>query len=122
MMNIVNPDMVITSSNRDLRAMLANMDLQTLKQLRKELDLALASYEDRRRREALHAAEQAVREHGFKLGELLGDTRPGKTGKSPVVKYVNPDNPAQTWGGRGRHPDWLRTALQAGHSIDDLRP
>jgi DNA-binding protein H-NS len=35
-------------------------------------------------------------------------------------KYVNPDNPAQTWSGRGRRPAWLDDALEAGHDLESL--
>lgn len=27
--------------------------------------------------------------------------------KSAVAKYQNPENPAQTWAGRGRSPKWM---------------
>lgn len=35
-------------------------------------------------------------------------------------KYVNPDNPAQTWSGRGQRPAWLDDALEAGHDLESL--
>lgn len=128
MMNIANSNLEIDASHGDLRERLTTMDLQSMKRLRKELDLAIAGHEERKRREAIQAVEQAAREHGFKLGELLGDRKPGKDGKDSrdgkggVAKYVNPDNPTQTWVGRGRRPDWIRTALQAGYSLDDMAP
>ena len=36
-------------------------------------------------------------------------------------KYSNPDDPSQTWSGRGRRPRWVTQALEAGRSLDDLR-
>ena len=36
-------------------------------------------------------------------------------------KYQNPDNPSQTWTGRGKAPGWISKILTAGKSIDDLR-
>jgi DNA-binding protein H-NS len=35
-------------------------------------------------------------------------------------KYVNPENPAQTWSGRGNRPGWLDAALDAGHDLESL--
>jgi DNA-binding protein H-NS len=35
-------------------------------------------------------------------------------------KYVNSDNPAQTWSGRGKRPSWLDAALDEGHDPDRL--
>jgi DNA-binding protein H-NS len=44
-----------------------------------------------------------------------GDRR---RGVSP--KYRNPDNPAETWAGRGRKPKWVEGKLATGSSLDDL--
>ena len=35
-------------------------------------------------------------------------------------KYVNPDNPKETWAGRGRKAKWVELALAGGKSLDDL--
>ena len=44
----------------DPAEMLEGMDLEGLKELRKKLDRAIASYETRRRQEAVYAVEQAA--------------------------------------------------------------
>ncbi|HEX2656422.1 MAG TPA: H-NS family nucleoid-associated regulatory protein [Xanthobacteraceae bacterium] len=36
-------------------------------------------------------------------------------------KYQNPDNPAQTWTGRGRSPLWVTKLLMEGKTKEDLR-
>ena len=41
-------------------------------------------------------------------------------GKAPP-KYQNPDDPSQTWSGRGKTPLWINRMLGAGKSMDDLR-
>jgi DNA-binding protein H-NS len=41
-----------------------------------------------------------------------------RRGVSP--KYRNPDNPGQTWAGRGRTPKWIEEKLESGFSLDDL--
>jgi DNA-binding protein H-NS len=40
-------------------------------------------------------------------------------GKS-VTKYRNPDNPNETWTGRGKRPRWLNDALASGKNLDDF--
>ncbi len=35
-------------------------------------------------------------------------------------KYRNPQDPAETWSGRGKQPRWLTAALKAGHKIDEF--
>jgi DNA-binding protein H-NS len=36
-------------------------------------------------------------------------------------KYRNPDDPGQTWTGRGRKPNWLVAELEAGRDQEDFR-
>ena len=36
------------------------------------------------------------------------------------AKYRNPDNPKETWAGRGRKPKWIEDKLAHGASLDDL--
>jgi DNA-binding protein H-NS len=35
-------------------------------------------------------------------------------------KYRNPENPAETWAGRGLKPRWLAAALKSGKKLDDF--
>ena len=95
------------------------LDLAELKQLRKDIDRAIESYEKRKKQEALAAAEAAAKESGFTLSELLGTPAKGK-GKVNPPKYRHPENPELTWTGRGRQPDWIKEGLQAGKSLEDF--
>jgi len=36
-------------------------------------------------------------------------------------KFRNPDQPSQTWAGRGKQPRWLTAHLSSGKRIDDFR-
>jgi DNA-binding protein H-NS len=46
-----------------------------------------------------------------------GAGRGGQRGAVPP-KYRNPDNPAETWAGRGLRPRWLVAALKAGKKLE----
>jgi DNA-binding protein H-NS len=35
-------------------------------------------------------------------------------------KYRNPDNPTETWAGRGLKPRWLAAAIKAGRKLEDF--
>lgn len=35
-------------------------------------------------------------------------------------KYRNPENPGETWAGRGLKPRWLTAALKSGKKLDDF--
>lgn len=110
----------------DLHATLDKMDADELRQVQRRVEGMISDYQERKRREAIAAAEQVAKEHGFKLGDLFGDRQPGRGAKpgasksSAPAKYVNPDDPQQTWSGLGRRPSWVRAALDAGRTLDDL--
>jgi DNA-binding protein H-NS len=98
---------------------LNSMSLDDLKKLQKAVNKAVDGYQDKQRREALAAAEAAARELGFTLAELTG--QPNKKAKAvSSPKYRHPENPEQTWTGRGRQPDWMKDALENGRSKDEF--
>jgi DNA-binding protein H-NS len=40
----------------------------------------------------------------------------------PVLpKFRNPDEPSETWAGRGKQPRWVRKQLRSGKRMDDFR-
>lgn len=43
--------------------------------------------------------------------------KPGGRGPVPP-KYRNPENPSETWAGRGLKPRWLAAALKAGKKLE----
>lgn len=94
------------------------MDLKELRDLRAKLERAINSFEDRKRREALAAVEEAARTHGFNLADLTGG-KPRRAG-TVAPKYANPEDPTMTWTGRGRKPRWVQDNLDSGKSMEDL--
>lgn len=96
------------------------MSLKELRDLRGKVDRAISSFEDRRRREAIAAAEEAVRAHGFNLAELTGAAAKSRKTGSVAAKYAHPEDSSMTWTGRGRRPRWVVEQLDAGKSLDDL--
>lgn len=100
---------------------LNSLTLQELKRLMKEVTNAIANFEDRAKANARSELEAKARELGFSLAELFTTELPFKrTRASAPAKYRDPDNPAETWSGRGRKPKWYVAALQAGRSQEDL--
>ena len=71
----------------------------------------LKSFVDRRmetkKKEALQKIQSIVREHDLSYDEVVAVIRTTtKRGKAPAV-YRNPDNPRQTWSGKGEAPLWF---------------
>jgi DNA-binding protein H-NS len=57
----------------------------------------------------------------------LGRFQPGKSGSKPArgygavaPKYRNPQNPTETWAGRGLKPRWLTAAIKSGKKTEDF--
>jgi DNA-binding protein H-NS len=46
--------------------------------------------------------------------------RPGGRRGAVAPKYRNPDNPAETWAGRGLRPRWLTAAIKGGKKLEDF--
>ncbi|WP_084462235.1 H-NS family nucleoid-associated regulatory protein [Bradyrhizobium sp. WSM1417] len=59
-----------------------------------------------------------------RLSQLLHDA-PSTERRRPYPKvfpkYQNPDEPSQTWSGRGKTPQWVYALLRNGKTIEDLR-
>src|SRR6185503_3923688 len=53
-----------------------------------------------------------VKEAGFEVKDILG--RSGKGTGSVAIKYQDPQNPQNTWTGRGRMPRWMVAATKGG--------
>ncbi|ETA49831.1 H-NS family nucleoid-associated regulatory protein [Ponticoccus alexandrii] len=99
-----------------------NIDLESLssdelKKLISDAQKALKSVDQRRRAEAKRAAENAAKEFGFSLDEVM---EAGPKGSKGAPRFANPADPSQTWTGRGRKPNWVIEALDQGKSMDDL--
>lgn len=98
---------------------LHTLSLDELTALRKDVDAAIDNYEARKREEALAELKEVAKKHGFDIADLTSSK--GKGGKSvAAIRYRDPENPKATWTGRGRKPNWLVKALDAGKSIEDF--
>lgn len=98
---------------------LDSLSLKELRDLRSKVERSITSYEERKRKEAIAAAEEAAREHGFSLNELTG-AKAGRRTQKIAAKYANPADASETWTGRGRRPRWVQEALDSGRSLEDL--
>ena len=44
----------------------------------------------------------------------------GRPKKAVKPKYRNPEDPDQTWSGRGRKPEWVNAWLESGKELSEL--
>jgi DNA-binding protein H-NS len=95
------------------------LSLTELKKMQKDVAKAISTFEDRQKAEARAKVEALARDLGYSLAELVGAET--KTTRAPAAaKYRHPENPAVTWSGRGRKPQWFVEALAAGKTAGEL--
>src|SRR5512133_1254646 len=107
------------------------MNLETmteteLKDLLRSAQSALDRLVAKRARSTLKEAKRMAAEVGFeitfvKTGKPAGGKAKPQSSRAKVLpKYRNPDNPDETWSGRGRQPKWVQAALAEGQTLEDL--
>ncbi|QXT41147.1 H-NS family nucleoid-associated regulatory protein [Gymnodinialimonas ceratoperidinii] len=97
---------------------LDKLSVDELQKLQKDTAKAIASFEKRKRADALAELEAVAQKHGFKLADLVVIKKDAKPA-SPA-KYRHPENAAMTWTGRGRQPNWIKEGLAAGKTLEDF--
>ena len=95
---------------------LDRMSLRELQELELKVRKAKAGAQDRNRTELRKKIETMVADAGFKLSDVFSG-RGGK-GRTVAAKYANPDDPSETWTGRGRKPRWLNAKIQEGAKLE----
>jgi len=92
------------------------MTFKELQDLETRIRRAKSAAQEKTRTDLKEKVEAIVAAAGFKMSDLFGG-RGGK-GRKVAAKYANPDDPSETWTGRGRKPRWLAAKLKEGDKID----
>lgn len=66
-----------------------------------------------------------IKDAGFSVDEIFpssgsASAKPSKQKSTPEVKYRDPQNPKNTWSGRGRKARWLVDAEASGRPLSDF--
>ena len=98
-------------------ANLKSMSVDRLTALREQVNAVLSSKVAEERR--------TVQEQLSRLDRLVESGArakgPGRGLRGTVPpKYRNPEDPSETWAGRGLKPRWLAAALKSGGKLDDF--
>src|ERR671914_1443567 len=107
---------------------ITNIPTLKLKALFKDIETELKHRDVTDKREALERMRDIAAEYGLSLSEVINkegrlDTKKPKSknaDQASLPKYINPDNPDQTWSGRGQKPKWLKEALKEGLTLEEL--
>jgi DNA-binding protein H-NS len=103
----------MTTSSANLKA----MSFEKLSKLREQVDAILNAKVAEERR-AVQSRLNELDRLAVNGARAKGAGR-GLRGAVPP-KYRNPENPAETWAGRGLTPRWLAAALKSGKKLEDF--
>jgi DNA-binding protein H-NS len=93
------------------------MSIEKLRDLKDKVEAAIHTHTIERRRELESELSKLMR---FEGGRGSGKVGRGSARGSVAPKYRNPENPAETWAGRGLKPRWLAAAIKGGKKLEDF--
>ena len=104
------------------------MSVDELWQLHEELSQILSVRLTSEKRELEKRLAQLSREKEIRQTEsanlqsanLQSATRERRKYPRVYPKYRNPEEPSETWAGRGKQPRWLTAALKSGRKIEEF--
>lgn len=88
-------------------------DLNELLEAQKNVEKQLKKVRKAKLADAQKQVKQLANDLGVTVNELVQS-------EETTVKYVNPNDPTQSWSGRGKKPSWLIELLEKGVNLEDL--
>ena len=104
---------------------LDTMSAEEMWELHGEISRALSVRLTSKKRELEKRLEQLHRDKEapplkFSIGKKELPPVPRRKYPRVYPKYQNPQEPSETWSGRGKTPRWLMAALKTGHKLEDF--
>jgi DNA-binding protein H-NS len=93
----------------------SSMSVDELWQLHEEISQVLSARLTSEKRLA-----QLRRDFDVPQADSVGLTIARRKYPRVFPKYRNPNEPSETWSGRGKQPRWLAAALKTGHKIEEF--
>lgn len=90
--------------------MFENLSLDELLEAQKQLQEKLQA----EKHNAIAEIAERMKLMGISIVDIQGFFNHSKPVLSSKAKYRNPDNAAETWTGKGKPPNWFKTAIEKG--------
>ena len=95
------------------------MSVKELRNLQERISDALGKAQIKRKTELLAKIQTMVEKEGFTMDDLFGNKK-GARKTVGIPKFRNPNDPSQTWTGKGKRPSWLNELLAKGHKKEEF--
>jgi DNA-binding protein H-NS len=111
-----------TEAGMNKKINLHAMSVDEMWELHEQIGRVLSARLTSEKRELEKRLEQLRRENEMHVAstEALGTRRERRKYPRVYPKYRNPNEPFETWSGRGKQPRWLAAALKSGHKIEEF--
>jgi DNA-binding protein H-NS len=101
---------------------LKNLSSHELAQVIENAQNALAEKQKNERRAVVAKIKELADSIGITVSFQEGQRAvSSRKGSKVAAKYRNPQNPSETWTGRGVRPRWLQAQLDSGRNIEDFK-
>lgn len=100
---------------------LSKLSDDELQELIPKIEHELSRRQEDRKREVLQKMKELAESIGTTPEALLKEGR-GKARRQQRKgkMYQHPDDPSETWSGRGKRPGWLEQLLESGKTLEEL--
>lgn len=113
--------MTISIDTNNLHESLKVLDDDQLRELAAASHNVIEARKSEKQKDAMEQIKRLAAENGLLVDVKSEGGKPGKSRQPLPPMYSNPENPEQTWSGRGARPKWFKKALEGGKSADDLK-
>jgi DNA-binding protein H-NS len=98
---------------------ISSLSVPELQELAKAIEIELERRESESKRAVLNQIKELAQSIGMTIDDVvgIGKRRHKRNAPRSSSMYVNPENPQQTWSGRGRRPNWARDILDRGETL-----
>jgi len=99
---------------------LSNLSIDELNKLMADIEKEIERKKKFHVRDIRQQMEKLASGVGMTLEQVLSFDKRKSSKTVGEPKYCNPDNPQQTWTGRGKRPGWFITAIDKGITAEDM--
>lgn len=99
---------------------LSKLSIEELETLVRDAQAEIVARREAERERVLQQVRELAQSIGMSVEELLKMEKGGRGRAIVEAKYRHPENAELTWSGRGKRPQWVTDALEAGKTLEDL--